>query len=367
MQLPDIKGIFQTDLIIQTSIEAMIKDLRKYPYLLDLVFASLAKDPIISKTSKGLGYIAEAKKWFLKTDIPVMVVPRIDDSKWPCITIELLESSEVENTLGDASAEGPTADALLEWPNLSGPFVVVAYTPQTGVITLPTLTDVVLVEGMFIVDDTNIPQEIQQIISDTQVQINPVSATFNNAYIRGAKPLQIARVLSAAFRETYRIGVHVNSESDRLSELYSILIFALIRARKLFLEPRGIERSFLSSNDFRRDESLENELVFTRFINFTGIVRHYVAQDLRPTIQSLEIYPQIIGGNHIPIPAGQTLQDQSWVGDLDNPIVSTCSAPNCTNQNCNNPNCNNYNANNQYLTDIFNQALAEGPPDPFDD
>lgn len=339
MELSEIKGIFQSDLIIQSALDSMIKDLRKYPYLLDLVFNSLKLDPVFTKNNKGINYIDTAKKWFLKTNIPIFISPKIDDAKWPCITIELIESAEVENTLGDVNAEAPEAHSVTSWPNLSDSFAAVSYNPATGIIVLPSsLSDsIVIVDCMSIVDDTNIARELTVIDGQT-IQISPVSATFNNAYIRGAKPLQIARLLTACFRETYRIGIHVNSESDRLSELYSVLVFALIRARKLILEPRGIERSSFAASDFQRNDVSDHELLFSRYINLTGYVRHYVVQDLEDTLQAVQTITQIIGGAHVPVPSGETLNDLVWIGDLDNPFSTQ---------------------------DLVNQCLAAGEPDPL--
>ena len=93
-------GVHQSDVIIRTAIVAAIADLRANPWLLDYVFASLPRD---DRTMKDYGEkeVQRAKEWFMKTNVPVFMVPRMDEAKVPCITIKLLDSSEAEVTLGD--------------------------------------------------------------------------------------------------------------------------------------------------------------------------------------------------------------------------------------------------------------------------
>jgi len=73
-------GIHQSDVIIRTAIIAALADLRANPWKLDYVFSSLPKDTLTAK-SYGEKDIAQAKRWFLSTEIPVTMVPRIDKAK----------------------------------------------------------------------------------------------------------------------------------------------------------------------------------------------------------------------------------------------------------------------------------------------
>lgn len=313
----NILGVFQTDELIQSALTAALNDIRLHPDLLDYVFQYLISDPAFKK---GREKRDEAKKWFLKTRIPVFVSPRMDDAKMPCISIKLLESSETENTLGDVNAEAPEELTVLPWSDLTPVFTAINYNPLLGQLTIPDdiLAVLVVVPGLVIMDDQGLPHTITDMASDQTAIIDAgITASFNKATIRGMQPGQITTIGTVACRETYQIGIHINGEPTFLLPLFYIVFFALLKYRKDFLEGRGLERTSVAATDFRRDESFEAELVFSRFINLSGTVRQYWPQDTNDIIQTVQTVPVIEDGGNKPLEPGAKLSDESWIGDLD--------------------------------------------------
>ena len=113
-------GIFQSDVIIRSCIVAALADLRANSWLLDYVFASLPKDEMTMK-DYGEKSVEKAKEWFLKTKIPVAMVPRLNEAQVPCITIKLQDSTESEVTLADVHYQTSELNSGV-WPNIVGPF-----------------------------------------------------------------------------------------------------------------------------------------------------------------------------------------------------------------------------------------------------
>ncbi len=276
-------GIAQSDILIRCAMIEAIADLRRNPWLMDYVFASLAQDEL-TKKSYGLREIEQAKKWFRKTNIPVVMNTRVSDPVCPAISIALMESVESEQTHGDINYV-PTEDTEAEWPILAGPFAPTKWTPATGTMVLPVATsqELVVAPGMVILDDTGTPHEILTVFDDESeppaipvisVTLTPGTvASFRKAYIKGTKPLLVTTIESVSFRETYSIGCHVQGEVTHLTYLHSIVIFCLLRYKQDLLEARGFERSTLSSSQASRDDRTENEVSFNRFLSITGYVR----------------------------------------------------------------------------------------------
>lgn len=310
-------GIHQSDVIVRTAIIAAIQDLRANPWKLDYVFASLPKDELTAK-SYGEKDIAQAKKWFLATEIPVMMLPRIDHGKLPAISIKLLESSESEVTLGDVHYL-EKEDAELDWPALSDPFTPTTYDQATGNMALPdsVLEHLIVVPGMKVVDYTGQAHEILDILDDGRIQLAAGTvADFSNAVIKGSRPVANVTLESAWYKETYQVGVHVSGEPIFLTWLHSIATFILLHFKEDLLEARGFERSSFNSSDFDREEMSEGEFAYTRYITLTGNVRQYWPKRVQLKIQSFQPLPlRVIGAETLPSPTDPN--NQLWIGEND--------------------------------------------------
>ena len=288
-----ITGIHQSDIIIRTAILEGIADLRRNPYLLDYVFASLNKDDLTSKVY-GQKEISQAKSWFLKTDVPVFLNTRQDKSKFPCISVGLNSSIEQENTLADVDGY-VQEDVQLSWDALTPVFVPTGYDPFTGQMKVPSniSENLLIYPGMVLMDDLNIPHEILDIIDQNTVQIQPLTnAPFNKCVIKGQPPTQTVTLESCKVQENYSIGVHAQGDSVYCIYLHSILVFILLRYRQDLLEARGFERTSLNTSDLRRNEFFEAENVFSRYISIQG-----VCQQVWPKY----FYNKITGTGMIPL------------------------------------------------------------------
>jgi hypothetical protein len=317
-------GIHQSDVIIRTAIVAALADLRAKPFLLDYVFASLPKDELTLK-EYGEKSVQRAKDWFLKTKIPVVMVPRLNEAQLPCITIKLQESSEAEVTLADVHYQ-PTELNDGEWPNVVGPFTPAKYNAATGIMVLPDdiASTAVLAPNMLVLDATGKTHAIEEVFEDGSFSIaQGTIADFRNAVIRGQKPSFVTQLESVSYRENYLIGVHVVGEPVYLTWLHSILVFILHRYKQALLEPRGFERSVVNSTDFDRNEYFEAELVFSRYLNLQGYVRQYWPKAIDPRIVGMGTSPsdpeaqgiRIIGAGKLPDEVDPN--EASWVGDED--------------------------------------------------
>lgn len=317
----EITGWFQSDVIIRSALVEGIADLRRNPYLIDFIFASLAKDDL-TKAVYGEKEIAQAKKWFRATEIPVFMATRLDKPKFPCVSISLLESSETENTLADVHST-PSEDNDSEWPDLSDPFSPTSYTASTGIMVLPTVVtdNLILAPGMVIMDDVGRAHTILEVSDrDTIVLAENTVAAFGNATVRGQRPSRVTTIESCKMKEAYQIGCHVMGESFFLTYLHSIISFILLRYKEVLMEARGYERSTISSSDFRRNDYWESENVFSRHINLTGYVQQMWPKLISNKITGSSVVPVYSSTGtsiDVVVPEINVDSEDSWLADSD--------------------------------------------------
>jgi hypothetical protein len=276
-ELTQAIGIHQSDVVLRSSLVAALADLRANPWLLEYVFASLPSDALTWK-EYGEKSVQAAKDWFLRTNVAVLMEPVLDELKAPAITIQLVDSQEVQSeaTLGDIHSS-PTEGNNNLWPALTGPLTPTSYSPATGIVVLPEgglPAGIYVGPGMFIVDAVGRSHEIIEVYDQQSFRISSGTvADFRNSILKSHRPAFITHLESSSYRETYRIGVHVNAEPSYLTWLHSIVVFCLLRYKQALLEARGFERSSFQSSDFARETQMETELLFSRYITISGFCR----------------------------------------------------------------------------------------------
>lgn len=94
-------GIFQGDIVIQSAVELMLRELKSNPGLIEDALASLPQD-LVTSGKYGSLTIAQCKKWFADTSVDVLLGLKFKYMEKPAIVaIELGDESENEATLGD--------------------------------------------------------------------------------------------------------------------------------------------------------------------------------------------------------------------------------------------------------------------------
>lgn len=273
-------GILQSDVLIRSAIVQAIYELRANPWLLDYCFAYLRYDDL-TKEAYGPKEIEEAKKWFLSTNIDVRLAELAEEPKFPMINIQLSESQEDRATLGDVHYDpiieedpylvGQTPETIY------GPFTPSSYDPETGIMTLPTLTR--MEEGQILFDNrSNTGYPIEEIIPPFSIRIaKGILGDFRDATVIPRFSTRLVEMESLMFRETYTMGVHASGHHRFTLYLHSILVFILLRWKQALLEARGFERTTIGSGILGQNEYFSGgpEVVYSRTVQITGYVRQY--------------------------------------------------------------------------------------------
>ena len=300
MDVREAHGILQTDIILRTAIVEGLRRLRSSDQkkFFDAIFANLRNDPII-RAAGGDKEIARIKDWFCGGDgkapveVPVFMSYRLDELRFPCVTIALLESTEAEQTHGDIHyqhvEEVPLSD--IDWPPLAGPFAPEQYAPSSGLMAIPAaaLGDITMSPGMWIVDATGAEHLIQEVVDYNVIGLEAgIVADFRTCYLKGARPRLTQTVESVVMRETYQVTAWAQSESIYLTYLHAIVQFLLLHYKQELLEGRGIERTVISSGPFTIEQQFLPEVVFKRAINVVGYVRQIWPKKFVETIESID-------------------------------------------------------------------------------
>lgn len=281
-------GFFQGDLIIRSAIIYGLKDLRANPWYLDFAFNSLRQDALTNK-SYGGSEIQAAKDWFKKTEISVVFNVNIDQIKFPCISVAMLSSQELESesTLGDTHylpfEDNDFAEIMLainQYPS---------YDATTGIVTFnPNELGIILAPGMVIVGPDGTHHPILTVTDPISVvTITPVTTNLNGCQIIAQRPSYLSQLESGRFKEAYAIGCHVDSEPKNLIYLHTLLVFLLKKYNKTLFETRGFERMVINSTDFRREDTSNPELFYQRYCQITGVVTQVWPQSVDGKIQSI--------------------------------------------------------------------------------
>ncbi len=321
--MSELLGIFQSDLVIQSALKAAMADLRRNPYLLDYAFASLVYDDL-TKSQYGAKAVEQGKKWFLNTEIPIFINTRIDEAKFPCISIVLMESNEEQNTLADVhyeTHEELAGTSEVQWEILIGPFNPLSYDFNTGKMVIPSaaLNDIAITPGLVLVDSSGNSYEILDSANgDNSFYLEDnLVADFANSTIRIKAPSKLISIESANFKEVYSIGCHAQNAPIYLTYLHSIVSFILLRYRQSLLEARGFERTSIASGVFARNEYTESELTFSRMINITGYVRQYWPKTIGNKLVSVNTVNDIDGQLIIDGSPIQDTNDVLWNGNVE--------------------------------------------------
>jgi len=277
---PEIQGVFPTDIILRSAIMLGLAEVRapENRWLLETCFTSQTLD-VPTQNQYGVKEQNRAIEWFLNTEVPVFFGQiNVNDFKIPSITLELMESAEDTNTLADIHYVPWQDTPSPITPQIFGTFTPLSYVQATGTVTLmPSQANLPVFPGMIVVQTDGTQWEVQQVLLPNQFTITPGSpAQLNNSTLQANEaqtPSWTILAESAIFKETYRIGVHVNSEPAHLTYLHDIVKMVLLRGRQKLLEFRGIERTTISSSDFAKNFQLEGEVAFSRFITMSGYVR----------------------------------------------------------------------------------------------
>jgi hypothetical protein len=278
---PHILGIFPSDIIIRGALTIGLNELRdpQNRWVLEKTFTNQTLDTE-TNFKYGLEDQQKAIKWFLETNIPIFFGQvRADDFRIPSITIELLESAEDFATLGEVDNVPWEDIPAPSNPQIFGTFTPLSYVQSTGTVTLPPSQVGVLpfFEGMVLVQQDGVSWPIINVLNGFSFQI-PVNSPANLTQCTLQANTKVTNsystlARSVLFKETYRIGVHVNSEPAHLTYLHDIVKMVLLRNRKRLLEKRGFDRAAISSSDFAKNFDLVGEVAFSRFITMVGYVK----------------------------------------------------------------------------------------------
>lgn len=229
----------------------------------------------------GREEIERAKRWFLRSEIPVFAVYRLDKPIYPCVTVAVVSSreSEAKASMGEIDPmvfpENETLNKqdLVSTPDfITGPFSA-SYDLATGIVTLPSGFDTELIfanQGLYsTTSGTNYVIEV--ILSSNTFRIaKNVRDNFTKAYIKPAyDTLKVMRHL-ANFDEQYEINCCTKGTPGELYWLHAIITYILLQRRQYLLEKYNIGLSNLSSGEVTLEEDQSPENFFYRKIMMSG-------------------------------------------------------------------------------------------------
>jgi hypothetical protein len=319
--LTEIRGIFPTDVVIETALEMGLKDLRNNPSQLEYVFASLLVDTETAGTY-GQKERDNAIAWFNKSNIPVLAEIRLDNDTFPSVSYALMGDDQVEETLSDLNYQ-TGQDVFAEWEPLTPRFDP-RYTPSTGLVVVsqsllaltPVTTDMVLVTGQ------GKTHSVLGVVDNGFYIASGLTLDLRNSVLKYAKTRLHTGIGSCNFKQIIKIGCHTVGDPRFIFYLWSIVKYILLRYRPTLLEGRGFERSTISSGPVGRNMAFDVENLYSRDITLVGFVRDSWASVQTERIREVYTNPTDSSGIRFSPVGTATDETTTWSTEpnIDDPV-----------------------------------------------
>ncbi len=270
-------GSCQGPLIVKSAIELAFASLRgPNSWMLDYIFRGVSYD-LATNGLYGDAWVAQAKKWFFSTDIPVYWSISMEAAP-PCISLALLNSSQANETLGDIHY---TPTELFTPPPvpLTLPFTPASYTVATGTFVVPASIGTALniyPLTMAVQTKTGMQYPIMEVFDSLTFEIaDGVNDDFTNCTIVQPGQSGVLHLESTRMKDTMAIMLHIVSDPIQLIYLTAIMEVILMAFKESLFEARGLAISSFSMSDFGKDFT-NMEARFTRSftLEYTREIRY---------------------------------------------------------------------------------------------
>lgn len=291
-------GFNLTDLVIESILVEGFTAIRREPKILEDVFSKLNEiSPIINKKF-GDREIARIKKYFQEKEIPIVQAFPTGPADIPCISIQLIDSTEngryahlddyvttVSEALDDEelAAKVKASDlGVLDFDPLSG---TLEFDPSDNI-------DNVNIGNMFVDAAGNKFKVVGGIINTTsrkQFMIAPNSApdTLGPCSVVSQITTKTSELRGNMEDEKLLLGVH--TEERLLTAYLMVLVKYFIVSRKKDLINRGFQLSTYSVSDFNLKNDYRADLVYSRYLTLSGTVENEWKSDVISAIEDIEV------------------------------------------------------------------------------
>lgn len=286
------------DLVVESVIRDGIANMIADPTILDDVFAGLALN--YANRKYGAAEITRIKDYFTggsKHNIAIVHSFHEASAKELAYSIQLGSDNEDKSYIDDFDED--LQETITDAGELAALIKVAAFTPTsydtiTGMVRVPDSVDLSTAYVNFIFVDSDSNEFVLQsgISNETGdkfffIPSNQTVALGAGAYIRTFLNYTQTEVRSSHHRAQLLLGVH--SKEPLLTKYMYTLLKYFLKSRKHDLINRGFLTSTMTGSDFTRDLKYEGDLVYTRFLTLTGLVKDSWRADQVTLIDSIEI------------------------------------------------------------------------------
>lgn len=287
-----IQGVMPTDIIIRTAILAALDDIRAQPWLIDFCFQSLLHDEMTRKFY-GEKELLEIKSWVLNNEIAVTMAHNLNNVKQPAISIEVADSQEIQQVLGDIHVVPSEKVVFVTKVPPWLIFTPESYDRQTGVIRLPAdkNTDNVFVGQRVLDRVNNVAYSILEVVDDRSFRIAAgANLNLTRAEVVGADDLWTATCESVRQAEGFNIDCIVQGDPTKTLVLEALVRFILYRYKHTLLQLRGYDNPVIRTSGMTFSTMYGKEatqLLWKRVAMVTGWTELTWPRDVRPPVQGI--------------------------------------------------------------------------------
>ena len=273
-------SLFLGDQRLKACIQLGLEDIQKNLWILNDILGDSVANPYLQKLYGT--QIESCKQWLANNRINIFMSARDDKVEFPCITIELGNSSEKSEMKHMADLSTETIQLMPTDINRPIPYVIKpisgSYEPISGSFTFGSAVDLTIVApGMILVDPaTGNGYVINDINTTTQIQLSTGLSLSAPTYGIVPKYQYFETRISHTFmQEIYTISCHCNDQQTLLW-LHSIVTYSLLRYRQSLLEEGGFAESMIKSSGMYPNSTFSDagQVVWSRDITIEGQVEN---------------------------------------------------------------------------------------------
>ena len=326
-------GIFQSDLILATSIRAGLADMRKNLFIIDDMMKDLTTDPLLKKLY-GEKEVQKMKDFLSREIFVNLEHKQPDQAKFPNVTISIGGGQEdPRQSLSDGYDSGATLamplsktkGAISDNPRIIlGPVSAQSYDSMTGQITFPPSADLSNVfEDMYVYDSKNNKFfQISLVLNQSELLIQPGSQLDTNAlYVYPTAQVVQNTMRSLKIWENHTIHLFATSATEVIY-LYNIILYLLERYKKPLFDARGFAISIVGYSEIYFASPLgeaDPNILYGRDISLRGYVEHTVIETTNLPLDGFNVELDVVS-EAPPAAIQQQTEEQGWttVNNTDN-------------------------------------------------
>lgn len=285
------------DLIIESLIRDGLDNARRDPSVLEDVFCDLTRK--YAKKKYGNKEINKIIEIIQKDEISIVHSFNLVNSSVPCISIQLADDREDESRASMSNFVQNMTVPITDPDRLANLVVVESfqpnsYSPNTGIVKVPDTVDLTAVHAnhLFVDGDGTQFSILGGIVNDLgkkQFIISKQATVYLGPGAEVKSVFNYDEYEKKGNTETTQLILGIHTKDALMTKYLYVLVKYFMLSRQNDAIERGLQITTYTGSDFTRNMAYEADVIYTRFLNVSGMVQHQWRADKVRLIDHVDV------------------------------------------------------------------------------